>query len=123
MDFSISPPCKDFMERLLREKKELLLQHQYDMLNLLLKWLKEVKLDYGSVKSFAGFPFEVSKLSVYQIQDLQSKFSQEFEYLISTNSVVETFLSRLNCCKRKYEVFRAATIGNKTCYKCLYNTL
>eukprot|EP01025_Chloroclados_australasicus_P047619 TRINITY_DN5361_c0_g1_i2.p1 TRINITY_DN5361_c0_g1~~TRINITY_DN5361_c0_g1_i2.p1 ORF type:complete len:240 (+),score=2.22 TRINITY_DN5361_c0_g1_i2:254-973(+) len=116
IDFSISPPCRDFIDRFLRAKYESVAQYQYDLIHLLLKWLSKVKLDYTSIKSFVGFPFDVSKLSLQQIQDLQNRFPKEFECLVSVSSVLTTLLSKV-LCRNCGKLVNKASIGTETCYR------
>eukprot|EP01025_Chloroclados_australasicus_P051928 TRINITY_DN60482_c0_g1_i1.p1 TRINITY_DN60482_c0_g1~~TRINITY_DN60482_c0_g1_i1.p1 ORF type:complete len:200 (+),score=13.41 TRINITY_DN60482_c0_g1_i1:81-602(+) len=115
LDFSLSPPNKDFIDRFLREKLHHLGDYHYSLLKLLLMWVREAEVDNKTLQSFSSLPMKIESVTADELNELQEQYPHGVDSIVSANSLVSNYLKKVQCIKCDRYVWKAS-IGYDKCY-------
>eukprot|EP01025_Chloroclados_australasicus_P040140 TRINITY_DN4180_c0_g1_i6.p1 TRINITY_DN4180_c0_g1~~TRINITY_DN4180_c0_g1_i6.p1 ORF type:complete len:285 (+),score=0.69 TRINITY_DN4180_c0_g1_i6:159-1013(+) len=120
INFLKAAPSVDFMERFMREKFYVVTgDHLYECIKLLANWVKASDTDKHTLLRFEQLPFDISSLTLKQIQYLIQQHPNEFDVLASAKSLA-SFFKKVKCKKCHNDVLKCS-IGQEACYSQTYS--
>eukprot|EP01024_Parvocaulis_polyphysoides_P046403 TRINITY_DN43679_c0_g5_i1.p1 TRINITY_DN43679_c0_g5~~TRINITY_DN43679_c0_g5_i1.p1 ORF type:complete len:286 (+),score=0.96 TRINITY_DN43679_c0_g5_i1:89-859(+) len=116
IDFSISRPTYDFMERFIRERTSQIQNHDYQLCILILKWIGMNQIQRWQISELTNGCINFEKLMLFQIQYLRNTYSTAFELLMSPSFLLDFWMQGRQTCLRCKKSVSKLAIGYDACF-------
>eukprot|EP01023_Acetabularia_acetabulum_P000805 TRINITY_DN10313_c0_g1_i4.p1 TRINITY_DN10313_c0_g1~~TRINITY_DN10313_c0_g1_i4.p1 ORF type:complete len:285 (+),score=5.31 TRINITY_DN10313_c0_g1_i4:62-916(+) len=116
IDFSLSRPTKDFIERFVQEHgKNLRGSHDYDFCKFVMNWVEDTNMSRSDITKILDGCIDFTRLSLQQIKELHIAYRVAFDQVMQPSFLAEFWMFADQRCSSCEKIVSKCSIGKDAC--------